>query len=438
MLARTIILGKPNVGKSSIFNVILKKKIAIVDDFSGLTRDLRKKTIKLWDKKCEMVDTPGLFNSEDKLEKNILNSTIDYAKLANIIILVFDGKAELTIDDHKIIKIVRKLNKKVILVINKTEGKINQNLCETVNNLGLGQANNISATHNQSIDQLKWKLYKMIDDKDNSFEEKVEDVSVAIVGKTNTGKSTIFNLINKKKIALTGSLPHLTRDSIEAYSNLRDLNIKIFDTAGFSNNNSEKVNKLSIEQTLKKIRLCKFILIILDINNYFEKINSKIISLVYSENRCYVVLVNKIDSVKDFSRRKITDHLYNLNPQIKESPILFVSAKDEKGFKDLDTVIKDQLSSWNTRIKTNELNRWLTKVVKENPPPLKNGNIVKLKYIVQVSVSPPKFNIFSNFPNSLNNQYKRYVSNKLKRNFNLKGMPIKILFKKTSNPYEKN
>ena len=145
-----------------------------------------------------MVDTPGLFNSEDKLEKNILNSTIDYAKLANIIILVFDGKAELTIDDHKIIKIVRKLNKKVILVINKTEGKINQNLCETVNNLGLGQANNISATHNQSIDQLKWKLYKMIDDKDNSFDEKVEDVSIAIVGKTNTGKSTIFNLINKK------------------------------------------------------------------------------------------------------------------------------------------------------------------------------------------------------------------------------------------------
>ena len=199
-----------------------------------------------------MVDTPGLFNSEDKLEKNILNSTIDYAKLANIIILVFDGKAELTIDDHKIIKIVRKLNKKVILVINKTEGKINQNLCETVNNLGLGQANNISATHNQSIDQLKWKLYKMIDDKDNSFDEKVEDVSIAIVGKTNTGKSTIFNLINKKNIALTGSLPHLTRDSIEAYSNLSDLNIKIFDTAGFSNNNSEKVNKLSIEQTLKK------------------------------------------------------------------------------------------------------------------------------------------------------------------------------------------
>ena len=176
----------------------------------------------------------------------------------------------------------------------------------------------------------------------------------------------------------------------------------------------------------------------MDINNYFEKINSKIISLVYSENRCYVVLVNKIDSVKDFSRRKVTDHLYNLNPQIKQSPILFVSAKDEIGFKDLDTVIKDQLSSWNTRIKTNELNRWLTKVVKENPPPLKNGNIVKLKYIVQVSVSPPKFNIFSNFPNSLNNQYKRYISNKLKRNFNLKGMPVKILFKKTSNPYEKN
>ncbi len=438
MLAKIIILGKPNVGKSSIFNVIFKKKIAIVDDFSGLTRDLRKKTIKLWDKECEIVDSPGLFNSKDKFEQELINSTIDYAKLSNIIILVFDGKSELTSDDFKIIKIVRKLNKKMIVVINKTEGKINQNLIETVSNLGLGEVNNISATHNQSIDQLKWKLYEMINSKENYYEQQKEDISIAIVGKTNTGKSTIFNLINKKRIALTGSLPNLTRDSIESFSNLRDLKIKIFDTAGFSNNNYEKVNKLSIEQTLKKIRLCKFIFIVLDINDYFEKINSKIISLVCSENRGYIVLVNKIDSVKNFSRSDVIKHLYNLNPQINESPIFFVSAKDGKGFKDLDKVLKKQLKTWNTRIKTNVLNRWLTNVVKENPPPLKNGNIVKLKYIVQVSVSPPKFNIFSNFPNSLNNQYKRYVSNKLKRSFDLKGMPVKILFKKTSNPYEKN
>ncbi len=437
MLAKAMILGKPNVGKSSIFNVILKKNIAIVDDLPGLTRDLRKKIIKLWDKECELIDTPGLLNSKGKIEKEIKNATIEYAKTVDIVILVFDGKSELTSDDFEIIKIVRKLNKKIILVINKTEGKINKNLRQTVDNLGFGQSNNISATHNQSIDQLKWRLHEMIDEYKN-FNEQKEDLSVAIVGKTNTGKSTIFNLINKERVALTGPKPNLTRDSIESYVDFKSVKFKIFDTAGFSNNNHEKINRLSVDQTLKKIRLCKFVLIILDINDYFEKINSKILKLVYSDNRCFIVLVNKIDSIKGFSKKKIIEHLYSLNPQIKESPILFVSAKERIGFKDLDSIIKKQIRIWDTRIKTNELNVWLSNVMKENPPPLKNGNIVKLKYITQVSVSPPKFNIFTNFPNSLNDQYKRYVSNKLKRNFNLKGLPVKILFKKTHNPYEKN
>ena len=437
MLAKAMILGKPNVGKSSIFNVILKKNIAIVDDLPGLTRDLRKKIIKLWDKECELIDTPGLLNSKGKIEKEIKNATIEYAKTVDIVILVFDGKSELTSDDFEIIKIVRKLNKKIILVINKTEGKINKNLRQTVDNLGFGQSNNISATHNQSIDQLKWRLHEMIDEYKN-FNEQKEDLSVAIVGKTNTGKSTIFNLINKERVALTGPKPNLTRDSIESYVDFKSVKFKIFDTAGFSNNNHEKINRLSVDQTLKKIRLCKFVLIILDINDYFEKINSKILNLVYSDNRCFIVLVNKIDSIKGFSKKKIIEHLYSLNPQIKESPILFVSAKERIGFKDLDSIIKKQIRIWDTRIKTNELNVWLSNVMKENPPPLKNGNIVKLKYITQVSVSPPKFNIFTNFPNSLNDQYKRYVSNKLKRNFNLKGLPVKILFKKTHNPYEKN
>ncbi len=437
MLAKAMILGKPNVGKSSIFNVILKKNIAIVDDLPGLTRDLRKKIIKLWDKECELIDTPGLLNSKGKIEKEIKNATIEYAKTVDIVILVFDGKSELTSDDFEIIRIVRKLNKKIILVINKTEGKINKNLRQTVDNLGFGQSNNISATHNQSIDQLKWRLHEMIDEYKN-FNEQKEDLSVAIVGKTNTGKSTIFNLINKERVALTGPKPNLTRDSIESYVDFKSVKFKIFDTAGFSNNNHEKINRLSVDQTLKKIRLCKFVLIILDINDYFEKINSKILNLVYSDNRCFIVLVNKIDSIKGFSKKKIIEHLYSLNPQIKESPILFVSAKERIGFKDLDSIIKKQIRIWDTRIKTNELNVWLSNVMKENPPPLKNGNIVKLKYITQVSVSPPKFNIFTNFPNSLNDQYKRYVSNKLKKNFNLKGLPVKILFKKTHNPYEKN
>ncbi len=440
MLAKILIIGKPNVGKSSIFNMILKKNIAIVDNTPGLTRDLRKKEIELWKIKCEIVDSPGLVEGSNFLEKKIRQRTVDYSKSADLIILVLDGRTELSKEDYEIIQFSRKLNKKIILVLNKSEGKINRNLELSVGNLGLGKALNVSASHNQNIDQLKWNIYELIQNiniKEN-YKVKTDELSIAIVGKTNSGKSTIFNLINKNEVSLTGSEPNLTRDSVESYSNFKKLNFKIFDTAGFSKKNHEKINKLSINQTLKKIRLCKLIIIVFDINNYFEKINSKIVNLVYSENRCFLVLVNKIDSQKRFLKNKIIKHIEDLNPQLRGSPIHFVSAKENIGFDNLDNLINSQIISWNKRIKTSELNEWLKKIMRENPPPLKNGNTVRLKYISQVDISPPKFNVFSNFPESLNNPYRRYISNKLKKYFDLKGLPIKILFKKTSNPYEKN
>ena len=246
----------------------------------------------------------------------------------------------------------------------------------------------------------------------------------------------MFNLIKKQKIAITGSQPNLTRDSIETNVSLKNSNFKMFDTAGFSKSNKEHVHELAINQTLKKIRLCNVLLIVLDINNYYEKINSKILSLVNSENRCHVVLMNKIDSVNDYQQQKIKKHLHDLNPQIRETPVLFVSAKENIGFENLHSIIEKQLKSWKKRIKTSDLNEWLGKVMTENPPPLKNGRAVKLKFASQVSVSPPKFNIFSNHPGAINNQYKKYLSNKLKRRFQLEAVPIKVRFKKTNNPYE--
>ena len=439
MSTKVVILGKPNVGKSSLFNVFLKKNIAIVHDLPGLTRDIRKKKLKLWDKECELFDTPGLKDAGNDLEKDIIKSTLHYANYADLIILVFDGKSELTGLDLDILQTVRKLNKKILIVLNKTEGIVNENIKVRLQKKGFGNVILISASHNQNIDQLKWLIYECLEDSGtNKIErENHEKLSIAIIGKTNTGKSTIFNLINNKNISLTGSEPNLTRDAVESNTNLKDVNFKIFDTAGFSNKNKEKVNKLSTDQTLKKIRLSKLILMIFDINNYYEKINSKIVRLIYNENRCMIILVNKIDTNKEFSREQTLKHIKELNPQIRDVPILFTSAKKNIGFKDLDLIIKKQIKIWGKKIKTNELNKWLNFIMKENPPPLKSGNIVKLKYISQIKVSPPKFNIFSNYPNSLTDHYKRFLSNKLKKDFKLTGLPIKILFKKTNNPYEK-
>ena len=434
MLNKIIILGKPNVGKSSIFNLIVKKNIALVDDMPGLTRDVRRKNINLWDKNIEIIDSPGLTFSKNKLEKQINEFTLNIVNECELVLLVIDLKNDLTNEDHNLIKLVRKLNKKIILVFNKFDIKKKKNHIIKGFNLEVF----VSATHNIGIDELKWEIYKnvkIIEDTDSVETQ----FSVAIVGKTNTGKSTIFNLLNKKLTSQTSELPFMTRDTVESNVNLKNLTFKAFDTAGFSKGSKshEKVNKISIQQTLKKIRLCQMILVVLDINDYYERINSKIINLVYNENRCLLILVNKVDT-KSFVKKEIENHIYELNPQIKGSNICFVSALKNYGFNNFDSILVKQLKSWQNRIKTSELNSWLNYITNKNPHPLKNGNLVKFKFITQINIAPPKFFIFTNHPDFISTQYKRYLSNNLKNNFNLHGLPIKIIFKKSINPYEKN
>jgi GTP-binding protein len=436
---KVLILGKPNVGKSSIFNMIVGKNIAIVDNFSGLTRDLKKKEIFFLDKSFELIDSAGLVFSNSYLEEEIFFNTIEFAKNCQILLLVFDGKESLSKEDYEIIETIRKLNKRILPIINKCEGKINQYIIGELENLGLDKAIQVSSAHNQGIEELKFEIYEVLPFKKKDNELVGEEFSIAIVGKTNSGKSTITNTLKGSKVSITGSLPYLTRDAVETTINYKKTNFKIFDTAGFSKSleKDNKVNKLAIDQTRKKIRLCQFVLIVLDINDYFERLHSKIISLVYSENRCMVIVINKIDTFKSFPKLAIQKKIYELNPQIKGMPIFFVSALEKNGFNDLLNGIKYQFVIWKKRIKTSLLNSWLKKIMKNNPPPLYNGNTVKLKFVTQVDIGPPKFNIFSNYPVFINKQYKRYLANNLKTSFKMNGLPVKIIYKKTSNPYEK-
>ena len=434
MSNKVIIIGKPNVGKSSIFNGIINKKMALVDDYPGLTRDIRKKKITLWDKELELIDSPGLVLSKKELEKNINNSTLLNAKLSCLILLVFDSKNDLTSEDHNIINLIRKLNKKTLIVINKCDVK-NHKMHDLQ---GFGKKFFISAAHNSGLDDLKWEIYKLLE---NNDEVKSEDkgISVAIVGKINTGKSTIFNLLNKKAISQTSEIPFMTRDTVESDIDIKDIKFRAFDTAGFSKGTESrlKVNQISIEQTLKKIRLSQVIIIVLDVNNYYEKINSKIIDHVFKENRCVLILVNKIDTQTSLSKSDITEHIYYLTPQIKGIPICFVSAKKNIGFEIFYKSLLYQLKSWKNRIPTNNLNTWLSSAINKTPHPMYNGNLVKFKFITQVSVAPPKFFIFTNHPKFISNSYKRFLTNNLKNYFNLTGLPTKLVFKKSSNPYEK-
>ncbi|MBS91585.1 MAG: ribosome biogenesis GTPase Der [Rickettsiales bacterium] len=438
MSHKVMILGKPNVGKSSIFNMMIGKKMAIENNFPGLTRDIKYKRISAYERNFDLIDSPGIFEPECNLEKKIQNKNNIYLKKSSLLIFVIDGRESLTTEDYNIVRKIRKSGKKILLVLNKSEGNLNKEILNECKKLGFGDPIAISASHNQGIDQLLLAVTEFLP-QDQYEDEKIGefDMSIAIVGKTNSGKSSILNVLKGEEISQTGETPNLTRDSVETFIKKKNIKFKIIDTAGFTKTKIKDnfVDKLSMDITKKKIRLSKFILVVIDIENYYEKLHSKIIKYVYEENRCMFLLINKIDKIDKYSKTDIKKKIYNLNPIISGIPIYFVSAKNKIGFDSLIDDIDSQIDLWTKRISTGKLNSWLEKIMKKNPPPIHRGNAVKLKFIMQVNTGPPKFNVFMNYPEVLKSTYKRYLENNLKRTFGMNGIPLKIIFKKSENPF---
>lgn len=437
MVNKVILAGKPNVGKSSLFNSMIGKNFAIVNNFPGVTRDVRFFEITAFESKFTLIDTAGIKSSKNKLETKINKNSLKEFKNADLILLIFDGKEILTKEDFELTIQVRKLNKTLLTVINKAEGKINNELISQISKLGFDNPLKVSAAHNQGIDELKFLICESLKLKKTQNVAPPE-FSMCIVGKVNSGKSTLFNRLSGEERSITGEIPNLTRDSVEHSFKLNNKGIKIFDTAGFykSDKTINTINFLSIKETKRKIRLCQISLIIIDIENYYERIHSKIIDLIYNDKRCIILVINKIDKYKEVDQMLIKKKIYKLNPQVNEVPIFFISAKNNSGLNELRHGIENQLICWNHRVNTGQLNTWLRSITKEIPPPLYNGRLIKLKYAVQVDVGPPKFNIFTNHPDYLKESYKRYVINRLRKRFNFNGLPIKIIYKKASNPYE--
>ena len=303
MTNNIIIVGKPNVGKSSLFNALVKKNLALVDNTPRYTRDIKKKNFVLFDQEVTLIDSPGLFEPKDKIEEKIIRYTTDQISKSDLILLVFNAKEELSNDDHRLVSLIRRCEKKKIIVLNKTEGNFNSNIISDIEKFGFGLPILISSAHMKSIDILEEKILQNLELK-KSIKESQSDiserVSIAIVGKTNSGKSTLMNSISGQDVAITGNKPYLTRDAVEITIQRKKLNFKIIDTAGFSKDlsGSKKLNNHFIDQTKKKIRLSQMILIVMDIDDYFERLHSRIIRLVYDENRCMLIVINKIDKCK--------------------------------------------------------------------------------------------------------------------------------------------
>ena len=440
MTNNIIIVGKPNVGKSSLFNALVKKNLALVDNSPRYTRDIKKKNFVLFDQEVTLIDSPGLFEPKDKIEEKIIQYTKDQISRSDLILLVFNAKEELSNDDHRLVSLIRKCEKKKIIILNKTEGKFNSNIVNDIEKFGFGLPILISSAHMKSIELLKEKILQNLEFKKNvkKFSSNIlEKLSIAIVGKTNSGKSTLMNSISGQDVSVTGNTPYLTRDAVEISIERKKLDFKIIDTAGFSKDlsGSKKLNKNFIDQTKKKIRLSQMILIVMDIDDYFERLHSRVIRLVSDENRCMIIVINKIDKYKKIYEESVKKKIYDLNPQINGLPVCFISAKKKLGISSLFKLVVNQNLIWKKRISTGKLNNWINGLVKKTPPPLHKGRSVKFKYIAQVNTAPPKFNIFVNYTQAIKSDYKRFLENNIRKNFNLKGLPIKIIYKKSKNPF---
>ncbi len=437
-------MGKPNVGKSCLFNAISEKNLALVKNFSGLTRDLKKIKINFLGKSYKLIDSAGIQKTSPKksdLNKKILELTMSEVYNSNLILFVVEGNRELTYEDLEIVKLLRRLKIKKILIVNKSEGKLVPTIKNDIKKIGLGEPLFVSAEHKIGITDLKIKIDSEIpeDFKDISSESKLPDHSVAIVGKTNTGKSTLLNSLVGKKLSVTSSQPHITRDPVEANIIWKNLNFRLFDTAGMTrlkNKTEKKINFISINETKRKIRLSEVIILLIDINSYFEKFNFQLMKFIAEEARCLIIVINKIDKIKSISRDYIKKNIYDYFPKIKNCPIFFISALQKKGLDELIGGIINFLPIWEKRINTNKLNKWLAKISNITPPSLNNGKKVKLKYITQLSTRPPKFILFTNYPLAIKENYKRFLINDLKKTFKLEGIIITLKISKSNNPYD--
>jgi GTPase len=461
------IVGRPNVGKSTLFNRLVGKKIALVDDTPGVTRDRRVHDAKLYDLYFQVIDTAGLEEAPDpSLEGRMRAQTNMAIAEADLILFMVDAKSGLTPLDESFGQLVRKAGKPVILVANKAEGKASQDGYLDSWRLGLGDPCPISAEHGQGMTDLREAIIEALGE-DRAFGEgeyaeiieaspdgeDVEDLDddeipaydetkpmqVAIVGRPNAGKSTLINTLLGEERLLTGPEAGITRDSISVEWEWRGRKIKLFDTAGLRKKArvQEKLEKLSVGDTLRAIRFAEVVVIILDATIPFEKQDLQIVDLIVREGRAPVIAFNKWDLIEDRQKTLATlyEEMARLLPQVRGIRAIPVSGELDQGLQKLFDAVVETHRVWNSRISTAKLNRWLESIVDHHPPPAVSGRRMKIKYMTQAKTRPPGFIVSCSRPEAMPESYVRYLSNSLRETFELAGVPIRMMLRGSDNPF---
>lgn len=463
------IVGRPNVGKSTLFNRLVGKRVAIVHDMPGVTRDRREGAATLLGMEFTVIDTAGYEDAnDDSVEARMRRQTDAAVEEADVALMLIDSRAGVTPLDRHFADLLRKCKTPVILVANKCEGKAGEPGLYESYGLGLGEPVPVSAEHGEGLSDLFFALKPYAeaagalddDEEEDPFPEEVAELDeeaanaaaeakaaarplqLVIAGRPNVGKSTLVNRLLGEDRMLTGPEAGLTRDAISSEWEHKGRRIRLVDTAGLRKraNIDDPVEKLSVSNTIEAIRMAEVVILVLDSAAILDKQDLTIARLVIEEGRSLVIAVNKWDVVEkpEEALQRLRDRLETSMPQVRGVPTITISALAGKGLERLMDAVIETHKTWNRRISTSKLNQWLEEVVAHHPPPaLAGGRRLKIRYMTQAKARPPTFIIFASKPEELPEAYTRYLINGLRETFKLAGVPIRLYVRGGKNPYAK-
>jgi GTP-binding protein len=438
------IIGRPNVGKSTLFNRLTGKKLALVDDRPGVTRDRREGDAKISDLAFKLIDTAGLEDvSDDSLEARMREQTELAVDDCDIILFLIDARAGVTPLDSFFADRVRQSGKPIVLVANKCEGKGGDNGYYEAFSLGLGDPIQFSAEHGEGLAQLYDALKEhsgFIIPEEEEDEGEDETLNIAIIGRPNAGKSTLINALIGDDRLMTGPEAGITRDSIAVTWQQDGQTLRLYDTAGMRRRAKvqDKLEKLSVSDGLRAVQFAHVVILLLDAQSPLDRQDKILAQLVAREGRGLIVALNKWDLVEDGQavRSKVQEMLDLDMPESRGVEIISVSALTGRGLNKLLPAIRATYEVWNKRVPTAQLNRWLDGVVQAHPPPAPGGRRIKLRYVTQIKTRPPTFVLSCSRPDVLPGSYTRYLVNSLRETFDLWGTPIRFRMLKGNNPYD--